>query len=230
MEDKAGKEIMGKSIILPNKWGIDARLEICEKIVKTFSALSNALGFKIIMIEVAPGHIEAGIKDRKKFDLPTVITEAQCMRKACDELLEKLGCGAEIKETNKQKVVVLCGSSKFVDIMAVCAWFIERDEKAITMGLHLLPHWYSKEPIPDHLAEFEGVQKEMDALHKRKIDLADEIFVVNSKDYIGESTKSEIEYAQAKGIPIRWYTHDEIGIKVDRMLVAFIGQCDSSDI
>lgn len=102
MEDKAGEK-MSKSIILPNKWGIDARLEICEKIVKTFSALSNALGFKIIMIEVAPGHIEAGIKDRKKFDLPSVIIESQGMRKACDELLEKLGCGAETKDADKNK-------------------------------------------------------------------------------------------------------------------------------
>jgi hypothetical protein len=40
---------------------------------------------------------------------------------------------------DKPKIVVLCGSSKFVDIMAVCAWLIERDEQAMTMGLHLLP-------------------------------------------------------------------------------------------
>ena len=39
--------------------------------------------------------------------------------------------------------------------------------------------------------------KEMlDAMHKRKIDLADEIFVINVGGYIGESTKSEIEYAK----------------------------------
>jgi len=32
-------------------------------------------------------------------------------------------------------------------------------------------------------------------MHKRKIDMADEIFVINVGGYIGESTKSEIEYA-----------------------------------
>ena len=38
--------------------------------------------------------------------------------------------------------------------------------------------------------------KEMlDDMHKRKIDMADEIFVINVNGYIGESTKSEIEYA-----------------------------------
>jgi hypothetical protein len=34
-------------------------------------------------------------------------------------------------------------------------------------------------------------------MHKRKIDMADEIFVINVNGYIGNSTKSEIEYAEA---------------------------------
>lgn len=36
-------------------------------------------------------------------------------------------------------------------------------------------------------------------MHKRKIDMADEIFVINVDGYIGESTKSEIEYAIKTG-------------------------------
>ena len=35
----------------------------------------------------------------------------------------------------------------------------------------------------------------LDDMHKRKIDMADEIFVINVGGYIGESTRSEIEYA-----------------------------------
>ncbi len=35
------------------------------------------------------------------------------------------------------KIVALCGSPWFVDIMAVCAWLIERDENAIAMSLYL---------------------------------------------------------------------------------------------
>jgi hypothetical protein len=118
----------------------------------------------------------------------------------------------------KPKIVVLCGSSKFVDIMAVCAWLIERDEKAITIGLHLLPEWYCKSKIPDHLAEYEEVAKEMDELHLRKIDLADEIFVVNFKDYIGESTNNEINYTFKKKKKIRWFSHDPIGEKVKEII------------
>lgn len=42
--------------------------------------------------------------------------------------------------------------------------------------------------------------KEMlDDMHKRKIDMADEIYVINVGGYIGSSTKSEIEYAKATG-------------------------------
>lgn len=37
----------------------------------------------------------------------------------------------------------------------------------------------------------------LDDMHKRKIDMADEIFVINVNGYIGNSTKSEIEYAEA---------------------------------
>ena len=116
----------------------------------------------------------------------------------------------------KPKVVVLCGSSRFVDLMAVCAWVIERDEGAIAMGLHLLPRWYPNCP-DDHLAEHEGVAKQMDELHLRKIDMADEIFVVNFQDYIGESTSNEIAYTNKIGKPIRYFMDDDIGKKVLEM-------------
>ena len=47
-------------------------------------------------------------------------------------------------------------------------------------------------------------KRALDELHKRKIDLADEVFVLNVGGYVGESTKSEIDYAQANDKPIRW--------------------------
>lgn len=47
--------------------------------------------------------------------------------------------------------------------------------------------------------------KEMlDDMHKRKIDMADEIFVINVGGYIGTSTRSEIEYAKATGKKVRY--------------------------
>ena len=42
----------------------------------------------------------------------------------------------------------------------------------------------------------------LDELHFRKIDMADEIFVINVDGYIGVSTGNEIEYARKIGKPI----------------------------
>ena len=47
---------------------------------------------------------------------------------------------------------------------------------------------------------------DLDALHLRKIDLADRVLVVNPGGYVGESTRREIAYAQAAGKPIT-FTH-----------------------
>ncbi|MDE2105440.1 MAG: hypothetical protein KGL39_49895 [Patescibacteria group bacterium] len=44
----------------------------------------------------------------------------------------------------------------------------------------------------------------LDELHKRKIDLADEVLVLNVGGYIGDSTRSEIEYAHSIGVPVRY--------------------------
>jgi hypothetical protein len=68
------------------------------------------------------------------------------------------------------------------------------------------------------LAEAEGVANEMDQLHLRKIDRADEIFVVNFEDYIGFSTRNEILYARSKDKRLRWYSHDPIGKAVQNLL------------
>ena len=42
----------------------------------------------------------------------------------------------------------------------------------------------------------------LDALHLRKIDLADRVLVVNPGGYVGESTRREIDYARAAGKPV----------------------------
>ena len=124
--------------------------------------------------------------------------------------------------SEKPKIIVLCGSSRFCDIMAVVAWLLERDEHAITMGIHLLPWWYTPlgmEPGVewDHGAELEGVAAAMDELHLQKIDLADELFVVDVGGYIGSSTHREIGYAMSRGIPVRRFTADPLGREVEAL-------------
>lgn len=106
----------------------------------------------------------------------------------------------------KPRIIALCGSTRFIDVIAVKAWELERDEHVITLGLHLLPYWYTQ--AEGNLAEHEGCAKEMDELHLRKIDLADEIYVMNVGGYIGASTRNEIRYAQSQGKTIRWLEPD----------------------
>ena len=50
----------------------------------------------------------------------------------------------------------------------------------------------------------EGTKEMLDDMHKRKIDMADSIYVINVGGYIGQSTRSEIEYAKKNGKEVRY--------------------------
>ncbi len=50
----------------------------------------------------------------------------------------------------------------------------------------------------------DGTKAMLDDMHKRKIDMADEIYVINVGGYIGESTRSEIEYAKKNGRAVNY--------------------------
>lgn len=117
----------------------------------------------------------------------------------------------------KPKIVTICGSSRFVQQMAVCGWLLEREEGVICIGLHLLPWWY--DAPASHLAEVESCAEKMDALHLVKIEISHEIFVVNRFDYMGESTIKEVNHAVQWHKKIRWYTHDPIGQMCERMFI-----------
>ena len=49
-----------------------------------------------------------------------------------------------------------------------------------------------------------GTKEMLDDMHKRKIDMADEVFIINVGGYIGSSTRSEIEYAQTTGKKVNY--------------------------
>lgn len=108
----------------------------------------------------------------------------------------------EVVEAMRPRVVCFCGSSKFVDVMAVEAWNAEKQGK-ISLSLHLLPSWYTE--CEDHLAEHEGVAEQMDELHLCKIEMADEVRVINVGGYIGDSTRREIAHATKLGKPISYF-------------------------
>ena len=98
--------------------------------------------------------------------------------------------------SSRPRIVCLCGSSRFIAETAVVAWELEK-EGNIVLAMHLLPQWYTKEA--SHQAEAEGIAAQMDALHLKKIDMADRVMVVNVGGYYGESTAREVEYARSHG-------------------------------
>lgn len=103
------------------------------------------------------------------------------------------------------KVITLCGSTRFKKE------FIEVQKKLtlkghIVISVSLFGHSGDDE-VWDGMDEgtLTKTKEMLDDMHKRKIDMADEIYVINKGGYIGESTRSEIEYAKAHGKIINYY-------------------------
>jgi hypothetical protein len=100
-------------------------------------------------------------------------------------------------------VVCLCGSTRF------SAAFREANLRETLDGKIVLSigcDMRSDQDIFGHLSadELMRVKARLDELHLRKIDLADEILVLNVGGYVGESTSREIAYAQAIGKSVRY--------------------------
>ena len=102
----------------------------------------------------------------------------------------------------KYKVITLCGSTRFKDA------FLETQKRLtlegnIVISVGLFGH------AGDGEVWTEGTKEMLDDMHKRKIDMADEIFVINVGGYVGESTRSEIEYAKATGKKVNCLEEDK---------------------
>lgn len=104
--------------------------------------------------------------------------------------------------TARPKIVCLCGSSRFYGTWQQ-ANFDETRKGNIVLGIGFYPHAGDKEPAA-HVVVSPEEKNRLDVLHFRKIDLADEILVLNVGGYIGESTQREIAYAQSTGKPVRF--------------------------
>ena len=104
----------------------------------------------------------------------------------------------------RYKVVTLCGSTRFKNA------FMEAQKRLtlegnIVISVGLFGHAGDAE-VWENMDEgtLTKTKEMLDDMHKRKIDMADEVFVINVGGYIGSSTKSEIEYAEATGKTIRY--------------------------
>ena len=94
------------------------------------------------------------------------------------------------------KIITLCGSLKFQKEM------MEVAEKMALEGHCVLTPVY---PTSNNIKRTEEEMAKLKESHFKKIELSDAILVVNVNDYIGESTKLEIEYAKKLGKEIIYY-------------------------
>lgn len=95
------------------------------------------------------------------------------------------------------EVVCLCGSTRFMEAFFEEGWRLTLEGK-IVLSVGVCKH------AENHGAEALGqdVADRLDELHKRKIDLADTVRILNVDGYIGKSTRGELEYAKVSGKPI----------------------------
>ena len=104
----------------------------------------------------------------------------------------------------RPRVVCLCGSTKFYAAFQE-ANYRETMAGHIVLSVGFYPHAKLEGGGHGEGVGHDSVEKTaLDELHKRKIDLADEVFVLNVQGYIGESTRSEINYALAHDKPVRY--------------------------
>ena len=97
----------------------------------------------------------------------------------------------------KYKVITLCGSTRFKDE------FMEA-QKRLTLEGNIVISVGMFGHSGDNEVWTEGTKEMLDDMHKRKIDMADEIYVINVGGYVGESTRSEIEYAKKTVKKVRY--------------------------
>ena len=131
----------------------------------------------------------------------------ECGRTVCwatkdREVCYPRDCKSRTPVECKPKIVTLCGSTRFMEDFLNVA----RD--------YTLKGWIVL--MPGVFAHSDGTtltdeqKSQLDELHKRKIDMSDEIFVINKDGYIGSSTESEIRYARAHLKEIVYLEHDKM--------------------
>lgn len=110
----------------------------------------------------------------------------------------------------KYKIITLCGSTRFKNEFMEAQKRLTLDGN-IVISVGLFGHSGDNE-VWENMDEgtLTKTKEMLDDMHKRKIDLADEIFVINVGGYIGSSTRSENDYAVAAGKPVHYLEEVQI--------------------
>ena len=128
-------------------------------------------------------------------EIPRDLKRGVLSQDGLDEVFEE--AAALPSPPRKYAVITLCGSTRFKE------QFLEAQKRLtlagnIVISVGLFGH------SGDDEVWTEGTKEMLDDMHKRKIDMADGIYVINVGGYIGQSTRSEIEYALAHGKAVEY--------------------------
>lgn len=156
-------------------------------------------------------------------DLVTAIDRAHDCTDWCGEgilrnTLHELDSGMHVTDAipsdyvnnkpTRPTVVCLCGSTRFTKQMLIKQWELTK-HGFIVLSWCALPGDYYGGREKAHIGDQEGVKEIVDELHRRKIDLCDEVLVIDVGGYVGDSTRSEINYALAHGKPVKYLSELE---------------------
>lgn len=124
------------------------------------------------------------------------LSKSDILRHADPEIMKQAGW---VREEDRPKVICYCGSIRVAKEV-----FQKAEYDCLMRGeIALLPCCMFVDIQREYGADSE-YKKKADEQHKRKIDMCDEVFILNVGGYIGDSTRSEIEYATLIGKPIKY--------------------------
>lgn len=188
----------------PSGGGGQAARGIMISVLDALCAPPPAYGsVRLILDGVADGLPDGKMRDRIRAAARGVESAITILRtwlesQPSEEPNEPSGGGRDARP----RIVCLCGSTRFWQTFAAEGLRLTLEGKIVlSIGIAAPDSMVLAHP---DTAEGRAQKTALDVLHKRKIDLADEVLVLNVGGYIGESTRSEIEYARAHGKPVRF--------------------------
>jgi hypothetical protein len=181
------------------------------------------LNFKramMVLIDKVPADIVKRLGELDKYHQPSYIDSIKIKvnawsaggsRSEITDWNARLYCDQKLELDPKPEVVCLCGSTRFYDE------FMEANYRLTMEGKIVLSVGFFHHQAEKIHGEGVGCTEEqkimLDELHKRKIDLADAVLVINKEGYIGSSTRSEIDYAKEHGKEIRYLERTSDGFE-----------------
>lgn len=146
--------------------------------------------------------------ERVRGELAKVTSSYKTLMADSTNYINELSACCEAKEKAERRIaapiICLCGSTRFTEQMLIKQWELTKAGN-IVLSWCALPDSYFQTENRFHIGDQEGVKEIVDEVHKRKIDLSDEVYVLNIEGYIGESTTSEVKYALDNKKPVKWH-------------------------